>query len=174
MSVISEAMILGRIVVCSTLYFAIFLGGTAMIFATFDVSSAQAPQITQLQDSVTVLIDGKIIPSKSFVHLYDSTPSKISVGHVAAHLPCDSNGETNLKVVGGVAPNVLPLELERVDELSVLGQICMYHADLPQKNNTDITDIALLNPTDTNITLPDTSSVVIHVSDFAAGKADNS
>ena len=167
-------MILGRIVVCSTLYFAILAGGIAMIFATFDVASAQAPQISQSQDSVTVLIDGKVIPSKSFVHLYDSTPSKISVGHVAAHLPCDSNGETKLKVVGGVAPNVMPLELERVDQLSVLGIICMYHADLPQKNNTEITDIALLNPTDTSITLPDTSSVVIHVSEFTAGKADHS
>ena len=145
-----------------------------MVFARFDIASAQVPQISQGQDSVTVLMDGKVIPSKSFVHLYDSTPSKISVGHVAAHLPCDSNGEPKLKVVGGIAPKVMPLLLERVDELSVLGQICMYHADLPQKNNTEITDIALLNPTGTSVTLPDTSSMVIHVSDFSTVKSAHS
>ena len=173
MFLIWDVMILGKLV-ASTLNFSILAGTIAIIFATFDAVSAQTPPIIQSQDSVTVLMDGKVIPSKSFVHLYDSTPSKISVGHVAAHLPCDSNGETNLKVVGGVAPDVKPLELEKVDQLSVLGQICMYHADLPQKNNTEITDIALLNPTETSIKLPDTSSVVIHVSEFTTGKAKHS
>ena len=120
------------------------------------------------QDSVTVLIDGKTIPSKGFIHLYDSTPSTITLGHVAAHLPCDDKGDSSVKVVAGVAPNVSPLNLTRVDPLSVKGTICMYHGDLPPKNET-ITDIALLNPTDKSITLPDTSSVVIHVSDFGVG-----
>ncbi len=131
---------------------------------------------SQGQDSATVLLDGKIIPSKSFIHLYDSTPTTISVGHVAAHLPCDAGGDTTVKVVGGIAPEVSPLNLTRVDELSVLGTVCMYHADVPQQNSTAITDIALLNPTDQNITLPDTTSVVIHVSKFGAEaehKAEN-
>ncbi len=112
-------------------------------------------------------------PQKTLYHLYDSTPSKIVVGHIAAHLPCDSAGETTLKVVAGIAPKVAPLELEKVKELSLLGNICIYHADLPQKNNTDITDIALLNPTDTNITLPDTSGIVIHVSEFGTVKSNH-
>lgn len=121
------------------------------------------------QDSVSVLLDGKTIPSKSFIHLYDSTPSTISVGHVAAHLPCDAGGDTTVKVVGGIAPDVSPLNLTRVDKLSVLGTVCMYHADIPQQKGTSITDIALLNPTEQSITLPDTTSVVIHVSEFGAG-----
>lgn len=125
------------------------------------------------QDSVTVLLDGKTIPSKSFIHLYDSTPSTVSVGHVAAHLPCDSGGDTDVNVVGGIAPDVSPLNLTRVDELSVLGTVCMYHTDIPQQNGTAITDIALLNPTDESITLPDTTTVVIHVSEFAAGVEHN-
>ena len=120
-------------------------------------------------DSVTVPLDGKIIPSKSFIHLYDSTPSTISIGHVAAHLPCDAAGDTTVKVVGGIAPDVSPLNLTRVDELSVLGTVCMYHTDIPQQNSTAITDIALLNPTDQSITLPDTTTVVIHVSEFGKG-----
>ena len=124
---------------------------------------------SQGQDSITVLLDGKTIPSKSFILLYDSTPSIISVGHVAAHLPCDAGGNTTVKVVGGIAPDVSPLNLTRVDELSVLGIVCMYHADIPQQNGTAITDVALLNPTEQSITLPDATTVVIHVSEFGAG-----
>jgi len=129
----------------------------------------EAEKKSQGQDSVTVLLDGKTIPSKSFIHLYDSTPSIVSVGHVAAHLPCDSGGDTNVKVVAGIAPDVSPLNLTRVDKLSVLGTVCMYHADIPQQQGTDITDIALLNPTEQSITLPDTTTVVIHVTEFGAG-----
>ena len=128
----------------------------------------QAEKKSQGQDSVTVLLDGKTIPSKSFIHLYDSTPSIVSVGHVAAHLPCDSGGDTNVKVVAGIAPDVSPLNLTRVDKLSVLGTVCMYHADIPQQQGS-VTDIALLNPTEQSITLPDTTTVVIHVTEFGAG-----
>ncbi len=126
------------------------------------------------QDSVTVLLDGKLIPTKNFFHLYDSTPSTIKTGHVAAHLPCNSNGESAVKVVGGVAPNVAPINMTLVNQLSVKGTMCMYHGDLPQKNGTAITDIALLNPTEQSITLPPTSSIVIHVSEFALGEEHHS
>jgi hypothetical protein len=44
----------------------------------------------------------------------------------------------------------------------------MYHVDIPQQNGTAITDIALLNPAEQSIVLPDATSVVIHVSEFAA------
>ncbi len=121
------------------------------------------------QDSVSVLLDGKTIPSKSFIHMYDSTPSTISVGHVAAHLPCDSGGDTTLNVVAGIAPDLSPLNFTLVDKLSVLGTVCMYHSDIPPREGAAITDIALLNPTEQSITLPDTTSVVIHVSELDRG-----
>jgi hypothetical protein len=44
----------------------------------------------------------------------------------------------------------------------------MYHVDIPQQNGTSITDIALLNPAEQSIILPAATSVVIHVSEFAA------
>ncbi len=43
----------------------------------------------------------------------------------------------------------------------------MYHTDIPQQDKSmQITDIALLNSNETDIQLPDTTSVVIHVSSF--------
>jgi hypothetical protein len=72
-------------------------------------------------------MDGKTIPGKNFIHLYNSTPSTIASGHVAAHLPCDGSGEAIVKVVVGVAPDVAPLNMTLVDQMSTLGNICMYH-----------------------------------------------
>jgi hypothetical protein len=133
--------------------------------------SQQQVQTSQPHDSVTVLMDGKTIPGKNFIHLYDSTPSPISSGHVAAHLPCDGGGEATVKVVGGVAPDVAPLNMTLVEQMSTLGNTCMYHVDIPQQNGTSITDIALLNPAEQSIILPDATSIVIHVSEFAAAAA---
>jgi len=79
---------------------------------------------------------------KRVYSLYDSTPSTIAVGHAAAHLLCDNKGDATVKVVAGVAPNVSPLNLTLVDQLSAKGAICMYHTDLPPKNET-IDDISL-------------------------------
>ena len=130
--------------------------------------SQQQVQTSQPHDSVTVLMEGKTIPGRNFIHLYDSTPSSIASGHVAAHLPCDGSGEATVKVVGGIAPDVQPLNMTLVDQMSTLGNICMYHVDIPQQNGTSITDIALLNPAEQSIILPDATSIVIHVSEFAA------
>src|SRR5215203_6852085 len=128
----------------------------------------EAQTSSQPHDSITVLMEGKTIPGNNFIHLYDSTPSSIAAGHVAAHLPCGSNGEATVKVVGGIAPDVQPLNMILVDQMSTLGNICMYHVDIPQQNGTNITDIALLNPAEQSIILPDATSIVIHVSEFAA------
>ena len=39
-------------------------------------------QITQVYDSVTILLDGKVIPAKNFIHLYTSAPPNIVSGHI--------------------------------------------------------------------------------------------
>ncbi|HEX7209029.1 MAG TPA: hypothetical protein VF233_12655 [Nitrososphaeraceae archaeon] len=148
-----------------------FLVTTILLLSTnsnIAFSQQEQVQASQPHDSVTVLMEGKTIPGRNFIHLYDSTPSSISSGHVAAHLPCDGGGEATVKVVGGIAPDVAPLNLTLVDQMSNLGNICMYHVDIPQQNGTSITDIALLNPAEQSIILPAATSVVIHVSQFAA------
>ena len=51
-----------------------------------------------VRDSSTILLDGKTIPAKDFIHLYDSTPYKIVNGHVAARLPCNANSVSTLNI----------------------------------------------------------------------------
>ena len=147
-----------------------FLVTTILLLSTNSniAFSQQQVQTSQPHDSVTVLMEGKTIPGRNFIHLYDSTPSSVSSGHVAAHLPCDGGGEPTVQVVGGIAPDVAPLNMTLVDQMSTLGNICMYHVDIPQQNGTSITDIALLNPAEQSIILPAATSVVIHVSQVAA------
>jgi hypothetical protein len=58
-----------------------------------------------------------------------------------------------------------------LDPMSTLGMICMYHLDISQLNGSKITDIALLNPTEQDIMLPNMTSAVIHVSEIGTAKA---
>jgi|SRR5829696_752073 len=152
-----------------------FLVTTILLLSTnsnIAFSQQEQVQTSQPHDTVTVLMEGKTIPGRNFIHLYDSTPSSIASGHVAAHLPCDGSGEATVQVVGGIAPDVAPLNMSLVDQMSTLGNICMYHVDIPQQNGTSITDIALLNPAEQSIILPAATSVVIHVSQFAAASGE--
>jgi hypothetical protein len=127
---------------------------------------SQEQMATTTRDSVTVLLDNKVIPAKDFIHLYDATPYTIMSGHVAAKLPCDSNSESALKIVVGQAPDVKPTELEVLSELSSPGKMCIYHVDLPPEGIDTVTDVAILNPTDKAVRLPRTSTVVIGVNEI--------
>jgi hypothetical protein len=77
-----------------------------------------------------------------------------------------------------VAPNLAPAPLELVPPLSTAGELCLYHVDLPppaQANATSantttmITDIAIQNPGDEDVTLPSTSTVAIGVNEITKG-----
>ena len=59
------------------------------------------------------------------------------------YIPCDNNGnnnnndpESNIAVVAGVAPDLKPVELEYIAELSDPEDNCLYHADIPEKKMT--------------------------------------
>jgi len=128
--------------------------------------ASQAPALTTTRDSVTVLLDNKVIPAKDFIHLYDATPYMIMSGHIAAKLPCDAKGESELKIVVGQAPDVKPVDMELVKELSSVGKMCIYHVDLPPEGIDVVTDVALVNPTDKPIRFPRTSTVVIGINEI--------
>jgi hypothetical protein len=155
----------------------IFLTG-ALILVGSSASVANAQQATATQksvvrDSATILLEGKIIPTKDYIHLYDSTPYLITSGHIAAKLPCDANSVSPLKILTGQAPNLKPAILELVKPLSTPGKQCIYHVDIPSKGQI-VTDIAIQNPTANEIKFLPTSSIVIGVNEISPLPASSS
>jgi hypothetical protein len=159
---------------------------TVMIFATIGTTTsmfaaAQQPTNTtgtaaggtEVRDSTAILLAGQTIPGGSFIHLYDSTPDAIATGHVAAKIPCDENSNATLTILTGSAPNLQPVELEPVPELSTAGELCLYHADLASEQGGNMTtDIAIQNAGDEDVELPATSTVVIGVNKVLPGAAE--
>jgi hypothetical protein len=133
--------------------------------------NAAANKTTVARDSVTVLLEGKTIPGKGFIHLYDSTPYMINAGHIALHVPCDANSKPAVNVLIGSAPNVKPVEPDLIKELSQAGQMCIYHVDVDSDPAKKVyqTDIAIQNPSNQTITFPATSGVVIGVNEVQPG-----
>jgi hypothetical protein len=159
------------LVIASMIFVAIVVSTLFIGIAPLAVT-AQSPQKTVVRDSQTILLEGKTIPSKGFIHVYDATPYMIMSGHVAANLPCDSNAKTPYNVLIGQAPNVKPAELEYIKELSTPGKMCIYHVDVnsePGGKAGIITDIALQNPTATDVKFPPMSTLVIGVDEIAPG-----
>jgi hypothetical protein len=146
-------------------------------------SNESATHTSTVRDSLVVLLTDQTIPSNDFLHLYDTTPYSIRNGHVAAKIPCDDESAPLLNILVGVAPDLAPAPLELVPPLSTPGELCLYHADLPAPaqanattaanatttNATMITDIAIQNPGDEDVTLPSTSTVVIGVNEIEQG-----
>ncbi len=139
----------------------------------------------------TVLLARQIIPPKDFIPLFDDPPYNVMGGQVSSKLPCNSNSTSPLKIFiakisVGQTPVLKQVQLQLVSGLSKPGYMCVYRGNLPSitaasttgasygakgnttntaiseaENNLTITNIALLNPTDHLITLPDTSSLGI-------------
>jgi hypothetical protein len=142
-------------------------------------------ETTTVRDSVFALLADHTIPASGFIHLYDTTPYSLKNGHVAAKIPCDDESTPLLDILVGVAPDLTPAPLELNANLSTAGELCLYHTDLPAPdqanttttsanatttNATMITDIAISNPGDEDVTLPSTSTVVIGINEIARGE----
>jgi hypothetical protein len=146
-------------------------------------TEAEHSDIFTVRDSVFALLADHTIPASGFIHLYDTTPYSIKNGHVAAKIPCDDDSAPLLNILVGVAPEFTPAPLQLVANLSTPGELCLYHVDLPAPeqanatatsanataNATMITDIAISNPSDEDVTLPSTSTVVIGINEIARG-----
>jgi hypothetical protein len=144
-----------------------------------------------VRDYDTLLLARQTIPPKDFIPLFDDPPYNVIEGQVSAKLPCNSNSTSPLKLFiakirVGQTPVLELVHLQLVNGLSTPGYMCVYHVYIPSitasnttganygaignntkttisgvENNLTITDIALLNPTDHLIMLPDTSSIAI-------------
>ena len=128
---------------------------------------------TAVRDSTAILLAGETIPAGSFIHLYDSTPDAIATGHVAAKIPCNEDSNATLTILTGSAPNLQPVELELLPELSTAGELCLYHADLASEQGGNMTtDIAIQNAGEEDVELPATSTVVIGVNKVLPGASE--
>ena len=164
-------------------------GATAMTeeHAQESTSNETHQDTFTVRDSVFALLADHTIPASGFIHLYDTTPYSVKNGHVAAKIPCDDESTPLLDILVGVAPDLTPAPLELNANLSTAGELCLYHTDLPAADQTNttttsanatttnatmITDIAISNPSDEDVTLPSTSTVVIGINEIA--KAEHS
>jgi hypothetical protein len=162
-------------------------GATAMTeeHAQESTSNETHQDTFTVRDSVFALLADHTIPASGFIHLYDTTPYSVKNGHVAAKIPCDDESTPLLDILVGVAPDLTPAPLELNANLSTAGELCLYHTDLPAPdqanttttsanatttNATMITDIAISNPGDEDVTLPSTSTVVIGINEIARGE----
>jgi hypothetical protein len=118
-----------------------------------------------------VLLEGKIIPAKGFVHLYDSTLYMMNAGHVALHIPCDASSKPVMNTLIGQAPNFEIVRPDLIKELSQSGNMCLYHLDISSDPAKKVyqTDIAIQKPTNQTITFPPCSTVVIGVNEIQPG-----
>lgn len=138
------------------------------------ISEQEHEETHVVRDSLFADLSAKVIPANDFIHFYDTTPYKIMDGHVAAKLPCDEQSQTPVQILIGQAPNMTAAEPDLISELSSPDQLCLYHADLhsPHGNHTGtadsrpITDVAIMNPTNADITFPNTSTIVIGVNEI--------
>jgi hypothetical protein len=139
------------------------------------LDSAMSQQIASSLDYVhksdiniaplTVPLHGVNLSANQFILLYDSTPYA-SKGHIALNLPCDANTPNVpiFQVLVGRAPNLTPLALGYISQISVVPQMCVYHGQFGF--GEPITDIVLKNISGKTISLGGPHSAAISSHEF--------
>jgi hypothetical protein len=139
------------------------------------LDSAMSQQIASSLDYVhksdiniaplTVPLHGVNLSANQFILLYDSTPYA-SKGHIALNLPCDANTPNIpiFQVLAGRAPDLAPLALGYISQISVVPQMCVYHGQFGFGD--PITDIVLKNISGKTISLGGPHSVAISSHEF--------
>jgi hypothetical protein len=131
-------------------------------------------RIPAVRQPAILMLAHQIIPPKDFIPLYDSSIYKIADAHISAKIPCNGNSSSTLELLAGHTPDIKPVKLEPVKELSKPGYLCMYHTDIGlthnssgnKTNSTTISNILLHNPSDYRVILPNTSTVIIDISEI--------
>lgn len=120
-----------------------------------------------VNDSETILLVGKNLPSGDYLHLYDSSPYKISNTHITAKIPCNDEFTTDIVFLFGPDTKIPISGLDLIPELSKAGELCSYQGNIvTNETSSNITDIAIFNNSPDNIEFPDSSSLVIKVSEI--------
>jgi hypothetical protein len=126
-----------------------------------------------VNDSETILLAGKTLPSGSYLYLYDSTPYKISNAHILAKIPCNDEYSTPIVFLFGPGREIPISGLDLISELSKAGNLCSYQGSVVTNGTSNITDIAIFNNSPDDIDFPDSSSLVIKVNEIATPNFNN-
>src|SRR5688500_14693720 len=78
-------------------------------------------QTSTVRDSVTELLQDKIITGGDFVHLYDSTPYILLNGHVTSKTTCEEDNTTTIQILIRYTPNMTTATRENIGRLSSPG-----------------------------------------------------
>jgi hypothetical protein len=110
----------------------------------------------QIPSSVTIPLEGLTLKAGQFIELTDTAPVLVTAAHASINVPCDNGNnnndpESHIAVVAGVVPDLEPFELEYIAELSDPEDNCLYHADIPENEDDEVTDIAIINPGDETV-----------------------
>jgi len=139
-----------------TFFAALLLAG---IFAISQIPSnlamADGNNDNQIPSTVSIPLEGLTLKAGQYLELADTTPLLVTESHVTINVPCDNGNnndpESDIAVVVGVAPDLAPVELEYISELSDPEDNCLYHADVPENEDDEVTDIVILNPGDETV-----------------------
>ena len=114
---------------------------------------------------VTIPLHDVNLSANQFILLYDSTPYA-SKGHIALNLPCDANTPNVpiFQVLVGRAPDLTPLALGYISQISVAPQMCVYHGQFGFGD--PITDIVLKNVSGRTLSLGGPHSAAISTHEF--------
>ena len=115
--------------------------------------------------ALTVPLHGVNLSRNQFILLYDSTPYA-SKGHIALNLPCDANTPNVpiFQVLVGRAPDLAPLALGYIPQISSPPQMCVYHGQFGFGD--PVTDVVLKNISTKTITLGGPHSVTISTHEY--------
>jgi hypothetical protein len=115
--------------------------------------------------ALTVPLHGVNLSRNQFILLYDSTPYS-SKGHIALSLPCDTHTPNTplFQVLVGRAPNLAPMGLGYIPQISAAPQVCIYHGQFGFGD--PVTDIVLKNISTKTISLEGPHSVAITTHEY--------
>jgi hypothetical protein len=107
----------------------------------------------QIPSSVTIPLEGLTLKAGQFIELTDTTPILVTAAHATINVPCNNGDdpESDIAVVAGVAPDLEAVDLEFIAELSDPEDNCLYHVDIPENEDDEVTDIAIINPGDETV-----------------------
>jgi hypothetical protein len=110
----------------------------------------------QIPSSVTIPLEGLTLKAGQYIELTDTTPVLVTASHTTINVPCNNGNnnndpESDIAVAAGVAPDLEPVELEYIAELSDPEDNCLYHADVPENEDDEVTDIVIINNGDETV-----------------------